>query len=79
MISSTLEKELTIFREMYAATRCTVFSDTIIYRCAYGKAEDAAKQANGLITEMGLSLVAIANKFPSNNSYSIQSNEIDSI
>lgn len=77
MTVSTLEKELTTFREMYAATRCTVFSDTIVYRCAYGKADDAAKQANGLIEEMGLNLVAIPNKFPANNSYSIQSNQTE--
>lgn len=77
MISSTLEKELTIFREMYAATRCTAYQDFIVYRCAFGKANDAAKQANGLISEMGLSLVAIPNAFPYNNSYTIQSNETE--
>lgn len=72
-----LEDQLTTFREMYAATRCTVFSDCIVYKCAWGKAEDAAKHANGLINEMGLDLVAIANKYPVNNSYSIQSNQTE--
>lgn len=79
MTCRTLEHELTTFREMYAATKCTVYKDFIVYRCAYGKAEAASKQANGLIVEMGLSLVAIPNRFPNNNSYVIQSNETDSL
>lgn len=72
-----LENELTTFREMYAATRCSVYQDFIVYRCAYGKALEASTHANGLIAEMGLSLVAIPNVFPYNNSYTIQSNETE--
>lgn len=77
MTCSTLDIALTKFRENYTSVRVTQFSDCLVYKCAYGKAFDAAKSANKLIETMELPLVAIPNKFPSNNSYTILSNEID--
>jgi len=75
MTCKTLEQELAAFREKYSSVRVFVFSDCLVYRCANGRAKEAANAANKLIEELGLSLVAIPNKWPANNTYVVQSNE----
>lgn len=72
---TTLESQLLLFRETYSSARAIVFSDCIVYKCGRGKAIDASAEANKLIEELGLSLVAIPNKWPANNTYVVQSNE----
>ena len=79
MTCKSLELELNAFREKYSSVKVTQYSDCLVYRCAYGKSIEAAASANKIIEEMGLSLVAIPNRYPNNNSYVIQSNEIDSL
>jgi len=76
---TSLEVQLTAFREAYPSVRCLVGSDDIVYKVAYGKCEEAAAKANLLIERLGLDLVAIPAKGFRANSFFVKSNLTDGL
>ena len=71
-----MSNELEKFREAFPFTKVWVEPEYIVYRVRNGLAKSVAEEANRLIEEMGLNLVAIASNLPYSNSVCIQSSEI---
>jgi hypothetical protein len=78
-MTNKLEKELEKFRETHTSVRVTVFSDCLVYKCSRGYSDKAALAANGVIEKLGLDLYAVGTKFPSKDSYTVQSIFSDSL
>ena len=71
-----MNNQLQIFREAFPLTKAWVEPEYIVYRVRNGLAKSVAEEANRLIEEMGLNLVAIPSNLPYANSVCIQSSEI---
>ena len=52
------QEQLTLFREKFTLTKCYVEIDWITYRTRRGLAKAVAEDANKLIDELGLGLIA---------------------
>lgn len=76
---TTLEKELEVFRVNYHSVKCTVFSDSIIYKCSRGFSDQAVLLANKKIEALGLDLFAIGTNLPAKDCYEIKSIYSESI
>ncbi len=70
------QDDLQKFRENFPLVKCHVENEFMTYRVRNGLAKSVADEANKLIDELGLNLVAIASNLPYANSVCIQSNEI---
>jgi hypothetical protein len=78
-MTTTIEKELTQFRETFRHKNVTVYNDSIVYRTPYGLSDKMAKDANDLIADLKLSLVAIPTSFFRKDSFHVKSNETSDI
>lgn len=72
MITS-LEDQFTIFRMHYDSARVFVGADNMVYKVSWGYADKAAKEANELIEQLNLELVAIPTNLVGKNSFVVQS------
>jgi len=68
----SVEQQLTTFRENFPMTKCYVELDWITYRTRRGLAKAVAEDANKLIEELGLDLVATVPKSISQDTVLIQ-------
>jgi hypothetical protein len=71
-----MKNQLETFRENFLHVRVWVEPDYMVYKTRRGLAKALAEEANLLIDKMGLSLSAIPTKSSSQDSISVQSNEI---
>jgi len=70
------QNDLEKFRVAFPLVKCHVENEFMTYRVRNGLAKSVAEEANKLIDEMGLALVAIASNLPYANSVCVQSSEI---
>lgn len=71
----TIETHLESFRINFPLHKVWVDEDQLLYTVSRGTAKRAAQEANEKINDMGLPLVAIANKFPFDNTFIVKSIE----
>lgn len=71
--TTTVNKELEIFRNHYSGTKCNVEDGFITYKVAASYGKRAAKRANDLIKLLGLHLIAESNGSPYDNSFIVKS------
>lgn len=69
----TIETELEVFRKNFPLTRVNVQEDFMVYSVRKGLADAVTKDANELIEELGLSLVAIPTALSAKDTVLIQS------
>lgn len=70
----SLDDELTMFRESFYSIHAVVENGYVVYKCKRGFAKNVAEEANKLIEQMNLSLVAIPTSLHSQDSVCVQSN-----
>ncbi len=73
MIIKTVEEAFKEFREEYKGYKVSVFDDYMVYKTAPGYSDRAAINANELIEDMDLPLVAIPTTSHRKDSFYIQS------
>ncbi len=73
MIIKTVEEAFKEFREEYGSRRLLVYEDYMVYKTAPGYSDKAAINANELIEDMDLPLVAIPTTSHRKDSFYIQS------
>ena len=70
---SDTQEEMELFRKIYHSINVFVEDDVLIYSTAPGCSERAAREANELINELGLSLVAESTNLHRKDSFTIKS------
>lgn len=72
-----IENQLTTFRENFPMVRVMVYETYIVYKVGKGLAIKAAEDAQNIIDKLGLALSACPTKFSSNDSFFVQSSEVE--
>lgn len=70
---TTISNDLEKFLKANKSTHVVAHNDCLVYNCRKGLSDKAAHDANELISELGLDLVAISGKWPY-DTYLVKSN-----
>jgi len=71
------QEQLETFWKNFRIGKPMVYFDCIVYRVARGFAKSVAKDANDKINELGLDLTAIPTTFLSDDTFVVQSSEVE--
>jgi len=75
MTNTYTERQLIQFRETFRHKNCTVYADSVVYKCPDGWANGMAEDANALIKRLNLPLVAIPTTLMRKDSFYVKALE----